>query len=57
MTDPWLLGILLKPFMALFIFGGIALPIRWLINRFMPECWLKHQLLLHRGGPRDRLCR
>jgi hypothetical protein len=55
--EPWVWGVILKPFGALIIFGGIALPIRWLINKKLPEGRLKHELLKHRWGKRDSLCR
>jgi len=55
--EAWQLGIVLKPLGALIIFGGICLPIRWAIHRWMPEGWLKHQILKHRFGKRDSLCR
>lgn len=48
--DPWLVGLILKPFGALLIFGGIALPIRWLIHKCMPEGKLKSIILKHRFG-------
>lgn len=54
--EPWQWGILLKPFGALLIFGGIALPIRWAVNRWLPEGKFKSVILKHRGGPRDSLC-
>lgn len=44
----WNFGVLFAPFAALIIFGGIALPIKWLIANYMPECWLKRQLLAER---------
>ena len=44
----WHFGILLAPLGALIIFGGIALPIKWLIASYMPDCWLKKQLLVER---------
>lgn len=46
--EPWQWGILLAPLGALIIFGGIALPIKWLIASFMPDCWLKKNLLAER---------
>lgn len=55
--DYWVIGLLLKPLGALIIFGGIALPIRWLIWHKMPEGRLKNIILKHRGGKRDSLCR
>lgn len=55
--EPWQLAVILKPFAALLIFGGIALPIRWAINKWLPEGRLKHQILKHRFGKKDSLCR
>jgi hypothetical protein len=46
-----------RPFIVLLIFGVFALGIRWAINRWMPEGWLKTQILKHRGGKKDSLCR
>jgi hypothetical protein len=56
--DPWLIGLILKPFGALLIFGGIALPIRWLIHHKMPEGRWKRIILKHRfGDHRDAFMR
>lgn len=56
--EPWQWGILLKPFGALLIFGGIALPIRWLIHKKMPEGKWKNIILKHRfGDHRDSFMR
>lgn len=55
--DYWLWGLLLKPFIAFFILAGVALPIRWLIHKKMPEGKFKTMLLKHRGGPKDSFCR
>lgn len=55
--EPWMLAILLKPLGALIIFGGIALPVRWLVFHKMPESKWKNILLKHRGGTKDSLCR
>lgn len=51
------IALILKPLFVLLIFGGIALPIRWAVNRWMPEGRLKHELLKHRGGTKDALSR
>jgi hypothetical protein len=42
------LGIFLAPVGALLIFGGVALPIKWLIATRMPDCWFKRELLRQR---------
>lgn len=55
--EPWIWGVILKPFGALLIFGGIALSIRWVIHKYMPEGKIKHALLKHRGGTKDALSR
>lgn len=56
--EPWLLGVILKPFGALLIFGGIALPIRRLIDKNMPEGKWKTVILKHRfGDHRDSFMR
>ena len=52
--DPWLIAILLKPFAALLLLGGIALPIRYWLHRKMPEGRLKTLLLKHRWGHKDK---
>lgn len=52
-----MLSLLLKPLVAFIIFGCIALPIRWAVNKWMPECRLKNILLKHRGGTKDSLSR
>lgn len=51
------IALVLKPLFALLLFGGICLPIRWAVNKWLPEGWLKHQLLKHRGGTKDALSR
>lgn len=55
--DSWVLAMLFKPLAALLLLGGIALPIRWLINRHMKEGNLKNALLKHRWGPKDGFMR
>ena len=44
----WFVALILKPFGALLLFGGICLPIRWLIHNYMKGGWLKRQLLAER---------
>lgn len=44
----WLWGVLLAPAGALLIFGGVALPIKWVIATLMPDGWLKRQILAER---------
>lgn len=53
----WLIGILIKPFVGLFLLGCVALPIRWLIHHKMPEGKWKTMLLKHRAGKKDSFCR
>lgn len=49
MTDYlWALGLILKPLGVLVIFVWFGGGIKWLIVRFMPECWFKRQLLKER---------
>lgn len=55
--DAWIWGVILKPFAALLIFGGIALPIRYAIHHWMKEGKLKQSLLKHRWGPKDSFMR
>ena len=45
---PRLLGVLFAPLMSLFLFGIVALGIKWIIATRMPDCWLKRQLLAER---------
>lgn len=57
--EPWLIAIILRPFAALLILGA-ALGARFFIDRWMPDGWLKHQLLVERfhspasHGPRRK---
>lgn len=56
--DPWTISLLLKPFFLLLLFGGIALPIRYLLHKHMKEGPLKTFLLKHRfGDHKDRFMR
>ena len=50
----WAWAVILKPLGALLIFGGICLPIRMLIHKYMPDGWLKYQILKTRSGTPDR---
>ncbi len=50
--EGWELGILLKPFLALVVFGLVALPIRLAVQRWMPESKTKRALLRHVVGSR-----
>lgn len=43
-----LLGMLLAPLGAMLLFGVIGVGIRLAIARYMPDCWLKRQLLTER---------
>ena len=43
-----LLGAALGPIAALILFGVIALALKLCIARYMPDCWLKRQLLAER---------
>lgn len=42
------LGIALGPLVSLLLFGVVALGIKWLIATYMPDCWLKRELLRER---------
>ncbi len=55
--DAWVLALLLKPLGAVLIFGGICLPIRWAVHKWMREGPLKTTLLKHRGGTKDAFTR
>jgi hypothetical protein len=43
-----ILGVLFAPLLAAFLFGVIGAGIRLAIAKYMPECWLKRQLLKER---------
>lgn len=43
-----MLGPALAPLFALLIFGVFALGIKLAIARYMPDCWIKRQLLAER---------
>jgi len=42
------IGVALAPFAAALIFGVIGGGIRLAIARYMPDCWLKRELLVER---------
>ena len=42
------IGLTLGPLAAALLFGVIGGGIRLAITRYMPECWLKRQLLIER---------
>jgi len=48
MSTASLLGVAFGPIFALIIFGVIALGIKLAIALYMPDCWLKRQLLKER---------
>lgn len=43
-----LFGAALGPIAGLILFGVIALAVKLCIARYMPDCWLKRQLLAER---------
>lgn len=43
--EPWLLSLVLKPFIALLVFGLICLPARLILLRYMKDGKLKRLLL------------
>jgi hypothetical protein len=43
--EPWLLSLVLKPFIALLVFGLICLPARLAVHRWMRDGKLKRLLL------------
>lgn len=43
-----MLGAAFGPLFALLLFGVFALGIKLAIARYMPDCWLKRQLLAER---------
>ena len=44
--EPWMWAILLKPLAALVLFGLICLPARIVVQRYLPEGWIKRILLI-----------
>ena len=48
MSTPALIGAALGPLFALLIFGVFALAVKLAIARYMPDCWIKRQLLAER---------
>lgn len=42
------IGVALAPLFAMFLFGVIGAGFRLAIARYMPDCWLKRQLLAER---------
>ena len=48
--EPWLLALLIKPFVALVVFGLICLPARLLVRSKMRDGKLKRFLLRPIGG-------
>ena len=41
-------GLLLGPLASLVLFGVIGLGIKWLIATYMPDCWLRREILRER---------
>lgn len=50
----WQLAILLRPFVALFVLGCVALPVRLAVQAYMPHGRLKSFLLLPLNHRRNR---
>lgn len=48
--ENWLLALVLKPFFALVLFGGIVLPIKLLFQRYMKDGPVKRLLFRRIGG-------
>jgi hypothetical protein len=48
MDWPQILGVALGPLFAVFLFGVVGVGIRLAIARYMPDCWLKRQILAER---------
>ena len=46
--DSWQWGVVFGPLFSLFLFGFVAVGIKWLIATRMPDCWLRDQLLRER---------
>ena len=44
----WGLGVFIAPLLSLFLFGVVALGIKWLIATYLPDSWLKRALLTER---------
>lgn len=41
-------GLFLGPLGSLLLFGVIGLGIKWLIATYMPDCWLRREILRER---------
>jgi hypothetical protein len=48
--EPWLLSLVLKPFIALLVFGFICLPARFAVQRWMRDGKIKRALLRPLGN-------
>lgn len=48
--ENWLLALVLKPFFALVLFGGIVLPIKLLFQRYMKDGPVKRFLFRRIGS-------
>jgi len=48
----WILALIFKPFVALILFGFIALPGKLLFKKYMPESKFKRFLLKPISGPK-----
>ena len=48
MSTSAVLGILFAPLAAILLFGVLGAGLRLAIARYMPDCWLKRQLLVER---------
>lgn len=47
--EPWAWAVLLKPFYFLLVWVLFIYPVTKLVERYMPEGWLKRELLRRRG--------
>lgn len=55
MNTNWLIALCLFPIFAIILRAGIALPIEWLIRRYMKGGWLKALLTRKFGGSKTTL--
>ena len=51
-VETWLIGLAVKPIIALVFFGLIVLPLKWAFARWFPESRIKRILLTPLKGSR-----
>lgn len=53
MMENWQIAVILRPIFALILFGLVALPIRWVYQKYAKDSWLKRLLLKRIGDSRN----